>query len=72
MQTRKFNIEIIKTIELLMKSAASFMNVENMDFFLDSINIINSHMNLFATDMLKGNNYVSHKINTYCGSSQNT
>ena len=58
MQTRKFNIEIIKTIELLMKSAASFMNVENMDFFLDSINIINSHMNLFATDMLKGNNYV--------------
>ena len=58
MQTRKFNIELIKTIDLLMKSAASFMSVDNMNFFLDSIDIINSHMNLFATDLLKGDNYV--------------
>ena len=47
MQSRKYNKDLVISLELLISSAATFMEVDNIDYFLDSLNIINSHMNVF-------------------------
>ena len=57
MQTTKYNLDLIKSIDLLMKSGAAFMDIDNMDFFLDAIDIINLHTNQFTPEMLKKENY---------------
>ena len=57
MQTRKYDRNLINSIYLLVKSAASFMEIDNINYFFDSLNIIDSYMNQFASEMLKGNNY---------------
>jgi hypothetical protein len=40
-----------------MRSAATFMDVNNMDFMLESIEFINLYTNRFKEQMLEGNNY---------------
>ena len=57
MQTTKYNKDLIKALNLLMKSAASFMDINNMDFMLESIDFINLYTNRFKDKMLEGNNY---------------
>ena len=57
MQTGKYDHDLIKSVNLLMKSGAAFMDIENMDFMLESIEFINLYRNKFATEMMQGNNY---------------
>ena len=57
MQTSKYNKDLIKSVNLLMRSAATFMDVNNMDFMLESIEFINLYTNRFKDQMLEGNNY---------------
>ena len=57
MQTGKYVPELIKSVNLLMKSGAAFMDIENMDFMLESIEFINLYRNKFVTEMMQGNNY---------------
>ena len=57
MQTGKFNKDIIKSVNLFMKSAATFMDIDNMDFMLESIEFINLYRNKFVDEMMEGNNY---------------
>ena len=57
MQTGKYEHELIKSVNLLMKSAATFMDVDNMDFMLESIDFINLYRNKFTEEMMEGNNF---------------
>ena len=57
MQTGKYNKDIIQSLNILMKSASSFMNIENMDFMLEAIEYINLYKNRFIEQMIEGNNY---------------
>ena len=57
MQTGKYNQDLIKSVNLLMKSASQFMGIDNMDFMLESIDYINLYRNKFANKMMEGNNY---------------
>ena len=57
MQTIHYNKYLINSVNLLMKSGAQFMPVENMDFMLDSIEFINLYRNKFQTEMMEGKNY---------------
>ena len=57
MQTGNYNMDLILSLNLLMKSAATFMDVENMDFMLESIDFINLHRNKFVEKMMEDNNY---------------
>ena len=57
LQTGKYNKDLIQSLHYIMKSAAEFMNIENMDFMLESIEFINLYRNKFKDEMLEGNNY---------------
>ena len=57
MQTGKYNNDLIKSVNLLMKSAAAFMDIDNMDFMLESIEFINLYRNKFADKMMEEDNY---------------
>ena len=57
LQDNKYNKDLIKTIKLLMQSGATFMNIEHMDFMLESVEFINSQKDKFANKMIEGNNY---------------
>ena len=57
MQGNFYHHDLIKAIYILMKSGAAFMEIENIDFMLNSIDIIDIYMNKFPSDMLKRNNY---------------
>ena len=57
MQTIHYNKYLINSVNLLMKSGAQFMPIENMDFMLESIDFINLYRNKFQTEMMEGNNY---------------
>jgi len=57
MQTIHYNKYLINSVNLLMRSGAAFMPVENMDFMLESIEFINLYRNKFAEEMMEGNNY---------------
>ena len=57
MQTIHYNKYLINSVNLLMRSGAAFMPVENMDFMLESIEFINLYRNKFAKEMMEGNNY---------------
>ena len=57
MQTIHYNKYLINSVNLLMKSGAAFMPIENMDFMLESIEFINLYRNKFANEMMEGNNY---------------
>ena len=57
MQTIHYNKHLINSVNLLMKSGAQFMPIENMDFMLDSIEFINLYRNKFQTEMMEGKNY---------------
>jgi len=57
MQTGKYNGDLIKSVNLLMKSAAAFMDIDSMDFMLDSIEFINLYTNKFRDEMMEGTNY---------------
>ena len=41
----------------MIKSAATFMDIDNMDFMLESIEFINLYRNKFVDQMMEGNNY---------------
>ena len=53
MQTGKYNKDLIKALNLLMKSGATFMNIENMDFMLQSIEFINLYTNKFKDKLIE-------------------
>jgi hypothetical protein len=57
MQTIHYNKYLINSVNLLMRSGAAFMPIENMDFMLESIEFINLYRNKFASEMMEGNNY---------------
>ena len=57
MQGGTYNQNLIKALNLIMKSAATFMEIENMDFMLESIEFINLYKSIFANKMIEGNNY---------------
>ena len=57
MQTIHYNKYLINSVNLIMRSGAQFMPVENMEFMLESIEFINLYRNKFATEMMQGNNY---------------
>ena len=57
MQTIHYNKYLINSVNLLMRSGAAFMPIENMDFMLESIEFINLYRNKFADKMMEGNNY---------------
>ena len=57
MQTEKYNKDLIKSVNLIMKSGAQFMDIDNMDFMLESIDFINLYRNKFAAQMMEGNSY---------------
>ena len=60
MQSRKYNKDLVNSLELLISSAATFMEVDNINYFLDSLDIINSHMNTFSNEMLTYKNYETY------------
>ena len=57
MQTGKYEKNLIKSVNLIMKSASQFMDIDGMDFMLESIDFINLYRNKFVTEMMTGNNY---------------
>ena len=57
LQTIHFNKYLINSVNLLMRSGAAFMPVENLDFMLESIDFINLYRNKFPDKMIEGNNY---------------
>ena len=57
MQTIHYDKYLINSVNLLMKSGAQFMPIENMDFMLESIDFINLYRNKFQAEMMEGNNY---------------
>ena len=57
MQTGKYNNDLIKSVNLLMSSGAAFMEIDNMDFMLESIEFINLYRNKFTSEMMDGKNY---------------
>ena len=57
MQTGKYDYSLIKSVNLYMKSAAEFMDIEQMDFMLQSIEFINLYRNKFVEEMMEGKNY---------------
>ena len=59
-QTGKYNHNLIKSVNLIMKSGAAFMEIEQMDFMLDSIEFINLYRNKFAEQMMDNKNYETY------------
>ena len=57
MQTIHYNQYLINSVNLLMRSGATFMPIENMDFMLESIEFVNIYRNKFVEEMMEGNNY---------------
>ena len=57
MQTGKYNKNLIQSVNLLMKSGASFMDINHMDLMLESIEFINLYRNRFSSEMIDKNNY---------------
>ena len=60
MQTTKYDKNLIRGLNLIMKSAATFMDVEHKDFMLEAIDFINLYTNRFKDKMLEGNNYETY------------
>ncbi len=60
LQTEEFNHHLLNAVHLLVKSAATFFPVENVDFFYDVIEYINLYMNKFVPQMTQGNDYETY------------
>ena len=60
MQTIHYNHYLINAVNLLMRSGAAFMPIENMDFMLESIEFINLYRNKFAAEMMEGTHYETY------------
>ena len=56
-QTDQFNEDILNSIYLLVKSSSEFLQIDDMDYLLNSMEYIILYFNSFRTEMLTETNY---------------